>query len=151
MAMPLLERLIGVPMLKLHDRIYQGTNGRIGHRILGGPTTLILHTIGAKSGASRSSSLAYARDGDSYVVVASKGGSDSAPGWYHNARAHPEVEVNVGPRRFRATARVVEGDDPDYPRLWRIANDMAGNRGRYMEYQKRTDRPIAVVVLTAVS
>ncbi|MEO6532233.1 MAG: nitroreductase family deazaflavin-dependent oxidoreductase [Pseudolysinimonas sp.] len=150
MAMPLLERLIGVPILKLHDRIYQGTNGRIGHRIPGGPTTLILHTIGAKTGAARSSSLAYARDGDSYVVVASKGGSDSAPGWYHNVRAHPEVEVNVGPRRFRATARVVEAGDPDYPRLWRIANDMAGNRGRYIEYQKRTDRVIAMVVVTAV-
>jgi deazaflavin-dependent oxidoreductase (nitroreductase family) len=150
MAMPLWERLIGVPMLKLHDKIYRGTGGRIGHRVPGGPATLILHTVGAKTGAARSNSLAYARDGSSYLVVASKGGSDSAPGWYYNVRAHPEVEVNVGPRRFRALARVVEGGDADYARLWRVANEMPGNRGRYDGYQKRTARRIAVVVLGEV-
>jgi deazaflavin-dependent oxidoreductase (nitroreductase family) len=151
MSMPLRERLIGVPMLKLHDKIYRGTNGRIGHRVPGGPATLILHTVGAKTGAARSNSLAYTRDGESYVVVASKGGSDSAPGWYHNLKAHNEVEINVGPRRFPATARPVEAGDADYSRMWRIANDMPGNRNRYIGYQKRTSRPIAVVVLTPVA
>lgn len=149
MSLPLWERIIGVPMLKLHDRVYRGSKGRIGHRVPGGPATLILHTVGVKTGAARSNSLAYARDGESYVVVASNGGSDSAPGWYFNVRARPEVEVNVGPRRFRATARVVEGGDTDYARVWRIANEMPGNRGRYDGYQRRTSRAIAVVVLTA--
>lgn len=146
--MPAWERYIGVPMLRLHDWIYKGTNGRIGHKVPGAPTTLILHTIGAKTGEPRSSSLAYARDGDSYLVVASKGGAPQSPGWYHNLKAHPDVEVNVGPRRFKATARPVTPDDPDYARLWKLVNAMKNNENRYVEYQKRTSRPIPVVVLT---
>jgi deazaflavin-dependent oxidoreductase (nitroreductase family) len=148
MAMPAWEKYLGVPMLKLHDRIYQGTRGRIGHKVPGGPSSLILHTTGAKTGAQRSSSLAYARDGDSYLVVASKGGAPQSPGWYHNLIADPEVEINVGPRRFAVVARPVTPDDPDYARLWQIVNAMKGNRNRYIGYQKRTSRPIPVVVLT---
>ena len=148
MTAPSWEKYIGVPMLKLHDRIYKGTNGRIGHRVPGGPPTLILHTIGAKTGVQRSSSLAYARDGGSYLVVASKGGDPKAPGWYHNLKADPEVEINVGRRRFAATARPVTPDDPDYARLWQLVNAMKNNRNRYIGYQKRTSRPIPVVVLT---
>ena len=151
MTVPAWERYIGVPMLKLHDRIYKGTNGRIGHKVPGAPSTLILHTTGAKTGAQRSSSLAYARDGDTYLVVASKGGAPQAPGWYHNLTADPQVEINVGPRRFGATARAVTPGDPDYPRLWQIVNAMKNNRNRYIGYQKRTSRPIPVVVLTPTS
>ena len=146
--MPAWEKYIGVPMLKLHDRIYKGTHGRIGHTMPGGPSMLILHTTGAKTGAQRASSLAYARDGDSYLVVASKGGAPQAPGWYHNLKADPEVEINVGPRRFGASARPVTPDDPDYPRLWQLVNAMKDNRNRYVGYQKRTSRPIPVIVLT---
>jgi deazaflavin-dependent oxidoreductase (nitroreductase family) len=147
MAAPAWEKYLGAPMLRLHDAIYRGTKGRIGHKIPGGPTTLILHTTGAKTGERRASSLAYARDGDSYLVVASKGGDPRAPGWYHNLRADPEVEINVGPRRFPAAARAVAPGDPDYPRLWQIVNDMPGNRNRYIGYQKRPSRPIPVIVL----
>jgi deazaflavin-dependent oxidoreductase (nitroreductase family) len=151
MSMPLWERLVGVPMLKLHDKIYKGTKGRIGHRFPGGPATLILHTVGAKTGTARSTSLAYTRDGEGYVVVASKGGSDSAPGWYHNLKANNRVEINVGAHRFPVTARLVESGDADYARMWRIANEMPGNRNRYIGYQKRTARLIPVVVLTPVA
>jgi deazaflavin-dependent oxidoreductase (nitroreductase family) len=148
MTVPAWEKYIGVPLLKLHDRIYQGTNGRIGHKFPGAPTTLILHTVGAKTGAERSSSLAYARDGDSYLVVASKGGAPQSPGWYHNLKANPEVEVNVARRRFKASARPVTPDDADYARLWQLVNAMKNNENRYNVYQKRTSRPIPVVVLT---
>ena len=150
MSMPAWEKYIGVPMLKLHDRIYRGTRGWIGHRHPGAPAALILHTVGAKTGEPRSSSLAYARDGGDYLVVASKGGAARSPGWYHNLRAHPEVEINVGPRRFPVTARPVTPDDPDYPRLWQLVNAMKHNQNRYIGYQKRTSRPIPVVVLTPV-
>ncbi|MFV1363323.1 nitroreductase family deazaflavin-dependent oxidoreductase [Mycolicibacterium elephantis] len=147
MSMPLWERYIGLPLLRLHDKIYQGTNGRIGHRILPGtPPNLLLHTVGAKTGIQRTNSLTYARDGDNYLVVASKGGDPKAPGWYHNLKANPNVEINVGPRRFAVTAQPVLPDDPDYPRLWRIVNE--NNADRYANYQKRTTRPIPVVVLT---
>ena len=109
---------------------------------------MILHTVGAKSGVQRSSSLAYTRDGDSYLVVASKGGAPQSPGWYHNLVADPRVEINVGPTRFGATASAVTPDDPEYARLWQLVNAMKNNENRYIGYQKRTSRPIPVVVLT---
>lgn len=70
-----------------------------------------------------------------------------APGWYHNLKANPNVEINVGPRRFAVTARPVLPDDPDYSRLWQVVNK--NNQNRYVEYQKRTSRPIPIVVLEA--
>ncbi len=100
-----LEQRVGAPLLMLHDRIYKGTNGRIGHTIPGGPSQLILHTTGAKTGQKRANSLSYARDGDDYLVVASKSGDPKAPGWYHNLKANPNVEINVGPKRFGVTAK----------------------------------------------
>lgn len=147
MGMPWWERYIGLPMLMVHDRIYKASNGRIGHTIPGGPSALILHTVGAKTGQQRANSLTYARDGANYLVVASKGGEPTAPGWYHNLKANPQVEINVGPKRFAVTATPVRPDDPEYPRLWRLVNDMKGNKDRYIGYQKRTTRPIPVIVL----
>lgn len=140
------EQLVGVPMLRLHDMIYRGTNGRIGHRIPGMPPSLLLHTVGAKTGKARTTSLTYARDGEDYLIVASKGGDPRAPGWYHNLRKNPNVEINVGPRRFGVTARPVLPTDPEYSRLWQIVNK--NNSNRYAAYQKKTSRPIPVVVLT---
>ncbi|HET6735296.1 nitroreductase family deazaflavin-dependent oxidoreductase [Mycobacterium sp.] len=147
MSMPMWEKYIGLPLLMLHDKIYKGTEGRIGHKIPGAPPALLLHTTGAKTGLQRTNSLTYAKDGDAYLVVASKGGDPKAPGWYHNLKANPDVEVNVGPKRFRVTARPVLPDDPDYQRMWDIVNK--NNANRYANYQKRTSRPIPVVELRA--
>lgn len=136
---------IGLRLLKLHDLLYKKSGGRIGHHIPGVPPSLLLHTVGAKTGQSRINTLTYARDGDDYLVVASMGGAPRSPGWYHNLKAHPNVEINVGTRRFAVTAQPVLPDDPDYARLWRIVND--NNANRYEAYQKRTMRPIPIVVL----
>jgi deazaflavin-dependent oxidoreductase (nitroreductase family) len=144
--MPAWEKYIGLPLLMLHDKIYKRTNGRIGHRILPGtPPNLLLHTVGAKTGQARTASLSYARDGDDYLIVASKGGDPKAPGWYHNLKANPSVEINVGPKRFRVTAEPVLPDDGDYARLWKIVND--NNNNRYDAYQAKTSRPIPIVRL----
>ena len=132
-------------VLRIHDAVYQKTKGWIGHRTLGIPS-LLLHTVGAKTGTARTASLTYARDGKDYLIVASKGGDPKAPGWYHNLKANPNVEINVGPKRFGVTARPVLPADPDYARLWQIVNKNNGNR--YEAYQKKTSRPIPVVVLT---
>jgi F420H(2)-dependent quinone reductase len=132
-------------VLRIHDAVYQKTNGWIGHRTLGIPS-LLLHTVGAKTGVARTASLTYARDGGNYLIVASKGGDPKAPGWYHNLKANPNVEINVGPKRFGVTAKPVLPDDPDYARLWQIVN--RNNGDRYTAYQKKTSRPIPVVVLT---
>ena len=132
-------------VLRIHDAVYQKTNGWIGHRTLGIPS-LLLHTVGAKTGVARTASLTYARDGGNYLIVASKGGDPKAPGWYHNLKANPNVEINIGPKRFGVTARPVLPADPDYARLWQIVNK--NNSNRYEAYQTKTSRPIPVVVLT---
>ncbi len=139
------EQWVGVPLLRLHDAVYQKTGGRIGHRIPGAPPALLLHTVGAKTGRPRTTSLSYARDGDSYLIVASNGGADRYPAWYHNLRKHPRCEINVGPRRFAVTARRITPDDADYARLWEIVN--SNNANRYNGYQRRTSRPIPIFVL----
>jgi len=137
---------VGVRALALHHLIYQHSGGWIGRKLPGLPPALLLHTVGAKTGQPRTSSLTYARDGDAYLIVASMGGAPRSPGWYHNLKANPEVQINVGPKRMRATARPVLPDDPDYARLWRLVN--ANNADRYEGYQRRTSRPIPVVALT---
>jgi F420H(2)-dependent quinone reductase len=139
-----LEQDVLPRVFRIHDAVYQKTNGWIGHRTLGVPS-LLLHTVGAKTGTARTTSLSYARDGGNYLVVASKGGYPKAPGWYHNLKADPNVEINVGPKRFGVTAKPVLPDDPDYARLWQIVNK--NNSNRYVAYQKKTSRPIPVVVL----
>ncbi|TFV57508.1 nitroreductase family deazaflavin-dependent oxidoreductase [Mycobacterium sp. PS03-16] len=139
---------VGLRLLRVHDTVYRKTGGRIGHHIPFGPPCLLLHTVGAKTGKARTNALSYARDGADYLVVASNGGDSRAPGWFHNLKADPRAEINAGPKRFAVTARAVFPGDPDFDRLWRIVNDMKGNANRYIGYQKRTSRPIPVVVLT---
>ncbi len=131
--------------LSVHDKIYQATNGRIGHRVPGMPPNLLLHTVGAKTGRPRTTTLTYARDGDDYLVVASKAGYPKAPGWYHNLKANPDVEINVGSNRLAVTAHPVLPDSLDYARLWKLVNK--NNANRYVEYQKKTSRPIPVIAL----
>jgi deazaflavin-dependent oxidoreductase (nitroreductase family) len=132
-------------VLRLHERLYKGTDGRVGHRMIGVPT-LLLRSTGRRSGATRTNALVYAKDGDDYLVVASNGGADRAPAWLHNVRANPEVEVQVGRDRRKGGAAIVEPSDPDYQRLWKLVNE--NNRDRYSAYEKMTDRPIPVVVVT---
>jgi deazaflavin-dependent oxidoreductase (nitroreductase family) len=132
-------------VLRFHELLYKGSDGRIGHRMIGVPT-LLLRTTGRRSGATRTNALVYARDGDSYLVVASNGGAERNPAWLHNLRANPEIELQVGRDRQPGTATVVEPGNPDYERLWKIVNE--NNHDRYTAYQQNTDRPIPVVVLT---
>ena len=131
-------------VLKIHEELYERTDGLIGHRMIGVPT-LLLRTTGRRSGATRTNGLVYARDGDEYLVVASNGGADRHPGWLHNVRANPEVEIQIGRRRQGATARVIEPSDQSYGRLWKIVND--NNHDRYSGYEQQTSRPIPVVAL----
>src|SRR5581483_3556901 len=102
-----------------HQKIYERTGGLVGHRVLGVPT-LLLRTTGARTGTTRTNALVYARDGDRYLVVASKGGADRAPGWLHNLRKDLSAEIQIGRTRQRATAEILSSDAPDYGRAWRI-------------------------------
>ncbi|MGI8679453.1 MAG: nitroreductase family deazaflavin-dependent oxidoreductase [Jatrophihabitans sp.] len=138
-------RTVGIQALKVHQFVYERSGGRIGHR-LAGTRNLLLRTVGAKSGQQRTNALSYARDGGDFVVVASMGGAPRSPGWYHNLRANPDVEIQVGTERIPVAARPVLPGDPERDRLWTLAD--RNNSGRYTQYQKATTRVIPVVVLS---
>jgi deazaflavin-dependent oxidoreductase (nitroreductase family) len=104
---------------------------------------LILHTVGAKSGVERLAPVVFTRDGDTIVIVASKGGAPKHPSWYENLLAHPDVTVEAGGETFKAHATVV-ADRAERDRLY------AQHAKRYpgfLDYEKKTDRLIPVVLL----
>jgi deazaflavin-dependent oxidoreductase (nitroreductase family) len=138
-------RAVGVRLLKVHQEVYDRSGGRIGHWLFG-THSLLLRTIGAKTGQRRTNALTYAKDGADYVIVASMGGAPRSPGWYHNLRADPDVEIQVGTKRMPVHAHFVEVGDPDRDRLWQLADSKNG--GRYTAYQLKTDRQIPLIVLT---
>jgi deazaflavin-dependent oxidoreductase (nitroreductase family) len=138
-------RAVGVRALRLHQTIYERSGGRVGHRMVG-TRNLLLRTVGAKTGRPRTNALTYAQDGADYVVVASMGGAPRSPGWYHNLRADPDAEVQIGTRRIAVRARLVLPGDPDRDRLWALVN--RHNFNRYANYQALTSRPIPIVVLS---
>jgi deazaflavin-dependent oxidoreductase (nitroreductase family) len=95
---------------------FRANGGELSGQFTGAPI-LLLNTIGAKSGATRTTPLGYVRDGDGYVIMASKSGWPTNPAWYHNLLAHPTATVEVGNERFEVTHRLVEGEQRD--RLWK--------------------------------
>lgn len=132
-------------VLRLHEQLYKRTGGWVGHRMIGVPT-LLLSTVGRRSGAIRTNALVYARDGEDYLLVASNGGADSPPAWLHNLRANPQVEIQVARERRKGTSRVIEATDPEYERVWKTVN--ANNHDRYTAYQRQTSRAIPVIAVT---
>jgi deazaflavin-dependent oxidoreductase (nitroreductase family) len=108
-----------------------------------GRQLLLLHTTGAKSGQPRVNPVAYTRDGDRLVVIASKAGAPTHPDWYHNLVAHPQVSVEIGAEQFQATATV-----PAEPERTRLFNQMAAVMPGFADYQTKTTRQLPVVVLT---
>lgn len=131
--------------LKAHQSLYENSHGLIGHRLLLMPT-LLLRTTGRKSGLTRTNALVYGRDADRFLVCASNGGHHLPPAWALNAEAHPQVEIQVGIRKLPAVATVLRPDNPEYERLFAICNK--ANKGQFAAYQKKTSRPLPVIVLT---
>jgi deazaflavin-dependent oxidoreductase (nitroreductase family) len=134
--------------LKVHQDLYERSHGLVGHRLLGMPT-LLLRTTGRKSGLTRTNALVYGRDGATYLVCGSNGGHHLPPAWALNMEANPAVEIQVGIRRMKAVAKTLRPDDTDYDRLFAICNK--ANRGQFAAYQKKTDRPLPVFVITPVT
>ncbi len=132
-----------------HLRRYLETDGEDGYlwdsTLVGGAgvvTTLILRTIGRKSGNELVLPLIFGEDGEDIVIVASKAGHTHHPAWYLNLMASGEADVQIKAERFKAAARVAAGDER--ARLW---EKMAGIYPPYISYQEATDRQIPVVVL----
>jgi deazaflavin-dependent oxidoreductase (nitroreductase family) len=132
-----------------HLRIYRESGGAEGHLFdstVGGGVglvpSLLLTTIGRRSGEKRTSPLFYGTAGDAYVIIGSKGGADTQPNWYLNLRANPQAEVQVAREHFTVRARVATGKERE--QLW---EQMVQVYPPYREYQKKTKREIPVVVL----
>jgi deazaflavin-dependent oxidoreductase (nitroreductase family) len=122
--------------------VYRLSKGRLGGKQQD-LSILILHTVGRKSGKARQSPLLYLQDGDDYVIVGSRGGSDAPPAWWLNLQAMPETTIEIKGSRRRVTARTATAQQKAayWPRL------IAGY-SFYEDYQARTARDIPVVVLT---
>ena len=120
---------------------FRANGGKVGGQFEGAPM-LLLHTVGARSGAQRVNPLVYQAVGDDIAVFASMGGAPTNPAWFHNVVAHPEVTVELGPDTVTMRARVAEGDERE--RIWaRQKQVMPG----FADYEANTTRVIPVVVL----
>jgi deazaflavin-dependent oxidoreductase (nitroreductase family) len=121
---------------------FRSNAGKVGGPFAG-RTLLLLHTTGAKSGQERINPVACIRDGQRWVVIASKGGASTNPDWYHNLLANPLVTVEIGTDCFQARASIAP--EPERTRLYaKMVAVMPG----FGDYEKRTTRKIPVVVLT---
>ncbi|MHB8243057.1 MAG: nitroreductase family deazaflavin-dependent oxidoreductase [Solirubrobacteraceae bacterium] len=121
---------------------FHANEGRVGGMFEGMPL-LLLHHTGAKSGKSRINPLVYQSDGGRYVIFASKAGAPTNPDWYHNLKAHPSVQIEVGTETIDVLAEEVGGEERD--RLFRTQVERAP---QFAEYEQKTDRVIPVMVLT---
>jgi len=112
-----------------------------------GDHVLLLTAKGAKSGDAITTPLVYGREGDHYILVASKGGAPKHPMWFGNIKANPEVEVEVanahGTEKFKARAQAVDSR-AERDRLY---EEMIKIWPSFADYQTRTDRLIPVVIL----
>jgi proline iminopeptidase len=108
--------------------------------------SLLLTATGRKSGEKFMFPLFYGETGNSYIIVASKGGAPDHPGWYKNLLANPEAEVQVGTKKLKVKARTTGGDER--ARLWEIALKFWPP---YADYAKKTEREIPVVVLDPIA
>lgn len=124
--------------------VYRWSNGRFGGRMQDLPV-LILHTVGRKSGKARQTPLLYIQDGDDFVIVGSRGGSDAPPAWWLNLAATPEATIEIKSSRRRVTGRKATAEEKAsyWPRL-------TAGYPFYEDYQARTTRDIPVIVLTPV-
>jgi deazaflavin-dependent oxidoreductase (nitroreductase family) len=117
---------------------------------VGGPfanmTLLLLHTTGAKSGLPRVNPVAYMADDEKLVIIASKAGAPSNPGWYYNLIANPEVSVEAGTEQFQSLAAITQ--EPERTELF---EKMATLYPGFAEYPRKTTRIIPVVTLTRLS
>lgn len=127
--------------VRQHITDYVESGGAKGH-LWRGVTTLLLTTTGRRTGTRHRTALIYDRDGEDLLIVASKGGAPKHPAWYLNLTANPDVEVQVGPETFAATAETLQGDER--ARAW---EQMVALFPQYADYERKTDREIPVVRL----
>lgn len=124
----------------------RANGGRPSSGPMAGKPLMILTSKGAKSGADRTAVVTYHREGDRWVIAASKGGSPEHPSWYHNVIAHPDVTIEVDNQVLPARVSEAKGEERD--RLW---NDHVAQLPEFGEYPKKTDRVIPMLVVERAS
>ena len=133
--------LVTRSMNVVHSAAQKLTGGRLGGSVFG-MKAVQLHTVGRRSGQPRTVWLTSpVHDAQRLVLIASKGGDDRHPDWYHNVRAHPEVEITDGGVTKPFTARTATAEEK--AELW--PQVVAAYKG-YAGYQERTERDIPVVI-----
>ena len=141
-------RFLGVPATPYNQKTIDEFHAKDGLGVGPFGNHLLLMTAkGVRTGELITTPLVYRRYGDDYIVIASKGGAPMNPNWLGNIRSNPEVEVEVakdgGTETFKARARVIAGG-PEHDRLY---IEQARVWPAFLDYQKRTERVIPVVVL----
>lgn len=120
---------------------FRANDGRVGGNFAGAPL-LLLHSVGAKSGAERVSPMMYRAVGDNFAVFASKAGAPTNPAWFHNLVATPDATIEVGTETLAVRARVASGEERSS--IWE--QQKAAYPG-FADYEKKTSREIPVVIL----
>ena len=134
-----------------HKRTYLESGGARGHIVdlrdidgHGFTTTLMLKTVGRKSGEAYVTPLIYGDMGGEVVIVGSRGGAPKHPAWVHNIRAATEVDFQIATEAFRGSWREPEGVERD--KVWAFMVELFPP---YADYQAATERQIPLIMLTA--
>ncbi|GAD85831.1 nitroreductase family deazaflavin-dependent oxidoreductase [Nocardia asteroides] len=121
---------------------FRANGGRVGGMFEGNEHMVIITTTGAKSGRAITNPLVYLPDGERIVLIASNGGADRHPAWYHNLVANPELTVELPTETFTAKAELVT--EPERTALYdRMVELMPG----FGEYREKTSRQIPVFAI----
>jgi deazaflavin-dependent oxidoreductase (nitroreductase family) len=124
---------------------FRANGGKVGGQMENIPLLLVTMK-GAKSGRTITLPLAYSKDGNRFVVIASYAGAPHNPSWYHNLVAHPDVTIELGGEKFPAKASVAQSAERD-----RLFKQQADQLPIFNEYQQKTTRRIPVIVIERVN
>ena len=125
--------------------LYESSEGTKGTMLRGLPVIIVTNQ-GRTTGATRKTPLMKVIDGDSYILVASRGGASKNPLWYYNLKANPDIAIRDEQNVHRMQAREVV-DPSERQRVWGIAVKAFPP---YQDYQSRTDRNIPIFVAEKV-
>ncbi len=121
---------------------FRNNHGKVGGWFEGTPL-LLIHTFGRRTGKERVNPVMYLKDGERYLVFASKGGADTHPDWFLNLKAHPDMQIEVGDDTLDVHADEVTGHERDV-----LYERQATLYPQFGEYQRKTKRIIPVIALT---
>jgi deazaflavin-dependent oxidoreductase (nitroreductase family) len=121
---------------------FRKNHGKVGAQFEGAPLLLINHK-GAHTGKPRTNPVIYLKDGNRYLVFASKGGAPTNPDWYHNLKAHPNAKIEVGTETIDVHAEEITG--PEREKLYARQSKLYP---QFAQYQRQTKRIIPIIAFT---